>query len=106
MKTYAEAVQRSMSAPTVVLFTSPTCAPCKALKPILARLAGELQFPYAELNVLNEKEAAMQLGIRAVPAMVVLEDGLLQRADTGFIAEPKLRSILDAAGVTQNKLDI
>lgn len=106
MKTYAEAVERSMSAPTVVLFTSPTCAPCKAMKPVLAQLADKLDFPYAEVSVFDEKDAAMQLGVRAVPTLVILQDGHLQFAQSGFMPEKVVRTALDTYHVTQSQLDL
>jgi len=71
-----------MSAPTPVIiayhFWSPTCGPCKTIKPAVADLWEE--FPairFVGVNTHNDlQEISRQLKVSVVPTMVVLKDGV------------------------------
>lgn len=66
--------------PTIIAyhFWSPTCAPCKAIKPAVADLWEE--FPAIRFIGVNThsdpQEISRQLNITVVPTMVVLKDGV------------------------------
>jgi thiol-disulfide isomerase/thioredoxin len=66
--------------PTIIAyhFWSPTCAPCKAIKPAVADLWEE--FPgirFIGVNTHSDpQEISRQLIITVVPTMVVLKDGV------------------------------
>lgn len=60
----------------VVVFTSPTCGPCKRLKPELiaqAELRG-FELEIVELSV-DTRPRFDEYGIRAVPVTMLVEDG-------------------------------
>lgn len=60
----------------VVVFTSPTCGPCKRLKPEL-KAQSELRGFELEIVELNEatRPRFEEHGIRAVPVTMLVEDG-------------------------------
>lgn len=59
------------------IFTSPTCQPCKALKPRVAAFAANLDVPVMEFNAINEDNAFLvELhGIRMVPTVLIWNEG-------------------------------
>lgn len=68
-----------------LLFTSPTCAPCKVLKQELQELGYFNE--YRELDVTDSNSAKLMAycGIRSVPTMVVLSDTEeIQRVRVGY----------------------
>lgn len=60
---------------TILLLTSPGCQPCKEMK---KRLEG---IPYREIDVTEEPELALALGIRSTPTVVWMKAGLLSGAE-------------------------
>lgn len=101
---YDQALQCSMLAPGVVLLTSPTCAPCKVLKPILARLSVDLKFALSIIEVGGT--LAGRLKVRAVPMILILVQGEEVARYTGLKTEAELRAIFEHHGVTQGQLDV
>jgi thiol-disulfide isomerase/thioredoxin len=61
--------------PTIVLFTSATCAPCKVIKPLFS----ELEYKYPNINFVtydisaseDVREWVTSFGVRAVPSVKV-----------------------------------
>lgn len=75
-----------------VAFTSPTCGPCKGMKPIMEKVAKELGRNLAIVNVLELKGMAVAFNIRAVPTVIRLVDGMPQTARlVGAQSEPAIR---------------
>lgn len=70
----------SASTPVIIAyhFWSPTCGPCKTIKPAVADLWEE--FPairFVGVNTHNDlQEISRQLKVSVVPTMVVLKDGV------------------------------
>ncbi len=63
------------SGETVLLdFYSDTCPPCKAMDPVVQRLAAQ-GYPIRKVNVQREPGVASRFGVRAVPCFVMLVDG-------------------------------
>lgn len=67
--------QTADAADSILLdFSSAHCAPCQAMKPILARLE-QLGTPIRHVDVVSEPYLAARYGIRKTPTFVVLSGG-------------------------------
>jgi len=58
----------------VMMFTSPSCGPCNAIKPSIAELQSDYsQFEWVNIDTTKDPHAtAFKMGVRLVPTMVVL----------------------------------
>ncbi|NIP72229.1 MAG: glutaredoxin [Gammaproteobacteria bacterium] len=78
----------------VEVFSSPGCSKCGQAKEVLRKLAEEIgggRIEWREVNVLDELDYAVNLGVLSTPAIVI--DG--QLTFTGLPSVRKLRSELD-----------
>lgn len=64
---------------TVFHFWSPTCNPCKVIKPALEDIREEFaeRIEWISINTKDDpKAAASRLGVTIVPTIVVVKDGI------------------------------
>lgn len=84
-------IEESMKRLVVVDFWADWCAPCKALMPVLEKLAAEYdgQFLLAKVNADKEPDIAGQFGIRSLPTVILMRDG--QPVDAFRVPSPRRR---------------
>ncbi len=92
-----DVLQASTSVPVLVDFWAPWCAPCRALKPILEKLAGEYQgrFLLARVNSDEHAQLSARFGVRGIPNVKAFVDGKLADEFTGALPESGVRAFID-----------
>jgi len=63
---------------SLIDFNAPWCGPCRAQKPIIDSLAEKYkdQVTVAELDVDENREAAMELGIASIPTLIIYNESV------------------------------
>jgi len=99
-ETFEQAILKSWAeesgAKSFVLFSSPTCGPCKGVKLTLEKLEAELGVQVSYVNVFHAQAAAQSNGIRAVPTLIKFEKSVATARIVGAESETKMREFLNA----------
>lgn len=82
--------------PVLVDFTATWCAPCKALAPIVEKLADEFEgkVKVGKLDIDQARAIAVKYSIRSVPTVIVFEGGVKKASHAGLTNREKLVSLL------------
>lgn len=92
----AEVVERSASVPVVLDFWAAWCGPCKALSPVLEKLAGEAAGSWilAKIDVDANPRLAQAAAVQGIPAVKAVVDGAVVAEFTGVLPEAEVRSFI------------
>lgn len=92
-----EVIQASLTTPVLVDLWAEWCGPCKALGPVLEKLAAEYNgaFILAKVDVDKQQALASAFGVRSIPMVVLIKDGQPADAFNGAKSEGEIRQFLD-----------
>jgi putative thioredoxin len=93
----AAVLDASHERPIVVDFWAPWCAPCRALSPLLEKLAAEYagRIDFVKVNTDENPEIATRFAVRGIPNVKAITGGKVVSEFTGVVPEPSLRRFLD-----------
>jgi putative thioredoxin len=89
-------MEGSRRVPVVIDFWAEWCGPCKALKPVLEKLAEEFQgkFILAKIDSDKNQELAAQFAVRGIPSVKAVYNGEIVDEFSGALPEGAVREFL------------
>ena len=83
--------------PVIVDFWAPWCAPCRAVAPMLERIAKDYagKLIVAKVNTDENPENAMNNEVQGIPTMIFVTGGKIVHRQVGALPEASLRMAVD-----------
>jgi thioredoxin 1 len=81
----------------IVEFWATWCGPCKMMKPVFERVASSntSSTQMYTMNIEENKDFAIQMGIRSIPTVKVFNNGELTDTKVGVLNESQIKSLIN-----------
>ena len=92
-----EVMEASMHMPVVIDFWAPWCGPCRALSPVLEKLAGEYagRVKVVKINSDENQGLSQAFGVRSIPFVAALVGGQLATQFMGAKPEGQVKTFFE-----------
>lgn len=81
---------------TLTDFWATWCGPCRMQSPVVEQLSEEMDdVKFTKMDVDENQETAKDLGIMAIPTLLIKKDGKIVDRLTGFTPKDRLEQILE-----------
>jgi thioredoxin len=80
----------------IVEFWADWCGPCKMMKPVFERVSesNDSEVKMYTLNIEDNREVAMSLGIRSIPTVKMFNSGEVVDTKVGMLNEGQIKGLL------------
>lgn len=92
-------IAEQSAVPALIDFWAAWCGPCRAVSPVLDKLAQEKagQIKLVKVDVDRAPELSRRFAVQSIPTLMVISGGKVVARQTGAVPAPALRSWLEQA---------